>query len=207
MEATGMSEQTIEFFWDVGSPYTYLASARIEQVSRACNASVRWRPFLLGGVFRETGNRPPLEVPAKLNYMLDDLKTWAAYYKIPFAFPQAFPINSLLPMRAAIAADSLGRGREFAAAILRGFWSQGKDPAVPEHLNEAARSVGLDGDEIARMAQDPKIKEILKQNTAEAVERGSFGAPTFFVGKKMFWGHDRILLLEAYLRGELPRAQ
>ena len=202
-----MSQETIEFFWDVGSPYTFLASTRIEQVAQACNAQAEWRPFLLGGVFRETGNRPPLEVPAKLNYMLDDLKTWAAHYNIPFAFPSVFPINSLIPMRAAVGADTLGKGKEFAAAVMRTLWQEGKDPGQPDTLNEIARSVGLDGEKLVQMAQDPEIKEVLKKNTAEAVERGAFGAPTFFVGKKMFWGHDRIMLLEEYVKGELPQAE
>ncbi len=202
-----MSQRTIEFFWDVGSPYTYLASTRIEQVAQACNAQARWRPFLLGGVFRDTGNRPPLEVPAKLNYMLDDLKTWAAHYKMPFTFPSVFPINSLLPMRAAVGADRLGQGKAFAAGLMRALWLEGKDPSLPETLGEVARSAGLDGDELARMAQDPEIKEALKKNTAEAVERGAFGAPTFFVGKKMFWGHDRMVLLEEYVKGGLPQEE
>ncbi len=202
-----MSQRTIEFFWDVGSPYTYLASTRIEQVARACNAKAKWRPFLLGGVFRETGNRPPLEVPAKLNYMLDDLKTWAAHYKMPFSFPSVFPINSLIPMRAAVGADTLGKGKEFAAAALRTLWLEGKDPGRPDTLNEIVRSVGLDDERLVRMMQDPEIKELLKRNTAEAVERGAFGAPTFFVGKKMFWGHDRMMLLEEYVKGELPQAE
>jgi 2-hydroxychromene-2-carboxylate isomerase len=207
MEETNMSQRMIEFFWDVGSPYTYLASTRIEQVAEACNASARWRPFLLGGVFRETGNRPPLEVAAKLNYMLDDLTTWADYYKMPFTFPAVFPINSLLPMRAAVGADKLGKGKPFASAVMSMLWTQGKDPGLPENLNEVAESVGLTGDELAQMAQDPEIKEVLKRNTAEAVERGAFGAPTFFVGNKMFWGHDRIVLLEAYLTGDLPQKE
>ena len=201
-----MSNKTIEFFWDVGSPYTFLASTRIEQIAQAGNAQAKWRPFLLGGVFRETGNRPPLEVPAKLNYMLDDLKTWAAHYKIDFVFPSVFPINSLIPMRAAVGADTLGKGKEFAAAVMRTLWQEGKDPGQPDALNEIARSVGLDGEKLAQMAQDPEIKDVLKKNTAEAVERGAFGAPTFFVGKKMFWGHDRITLLEEYLKGNLPEA-
>ena len=204
-EETSMSQRTIEFFWDVGSPYTYLASTRIEQVAQACNAQAHWRPFLLGGVFRDTGNRPPLEVPAKLNYMLDDLKTWAAHYEMPFSFPSVFPINSLLPMRAAVGADRLGQGKAFAATLMRALWLEGKDPGLPETLSEVARSVGLEGEKLVEMAQDPEIKEILKKNTAEAVERGAFGAPTFFVGRKMFWGHDRLILLEAYVKGELPQ--
>jgi 2-hydroxychromene-2-carboxylate isomerase len=200
-----MAERTIEFFWDVGSPYTYLASTRIEQVADACKARVHWRPFLLGGVFRETGNRPPLETPAKLNYMIDDLKTWAAHYRMAFRFPSVFPINSLLPMRAAMAADLLGRGKDFAGALMRAFWTEGKDPGQPETLQGIAQSVGLDGQRVVRMTQDEAIKEGLKKNTAEAVARGAFGAPTFFVGKKMFWGHDRLMLLEAYVKGELPQ--
>jgi 2-hydroxychromene-2-carboxylate isomerase len=199
-----MSQRTIEFFWDVGSPYTYLASTRIDRLAEACNAQVQWRPFLLGGVFRDTGNRPPLEVPAKLKYMLDDLKTWAAHYKMPFSFPSVFPINSLIPMRAAVGADRLGKGKEFAEAVMEALWQKGQDPSQPDDLNEIARSVGLDGEALAQMVQDPEIKEVLKNNTAEAVARGAFGAPTFFVGKKMFWGHDRMILLEAYVKGDLP---
>ncbi len=202
-----MAQPTIEFFWDVGSPYTFLASTRIDQIAEACDVQVQWRPFLLGGVFRETGNRPPLEVPAKLNYMLDDLNTWAAHYGIRMGFPSCFPVNSLLPMRAAVGADTLGKGREFAKAVLEALWVAGKDPGQQDTLNEVAASVGLDGQKLAEMAQDPRIKDALKKNTAEAVERGAFGAPTFFVGKKMFWGHDRLVLVEAYVRGGLPKAE
>ncbi len=84
---------------------------------------------------------------------------------------------------------------------------KGRTRANRTRSNEIARSVGLDGEKLAQMAQDPEIKEVLKKNTAEAVERGAFGAPTFFVGKKMFWGHDRIMLLEEYLKGDLPQTE
>lgn len=116
-----MSERTIEFFWDVVSPYTYLASTRIDRVGRECGVPVRWRPFLLGGVFRRTGNRPPAEVPAKFAYILDDLKTWASYYKVSFRFPESFPLNSLMPMRAAVFADRSGKGHEFALAMMQAY--------------------------------------------------------------------------------------
>ena len=116
-----MSERTIEFFWDVVSPYTYLASTRIDRVGRECGVPVRWRPFLLGGVFRQTGNRPPAEVPAKFAYILDDLKTWASYYKVSFRFPESFPLNSLMPMRAAVFADRSGKGHEFALAMMQAY--------------------------------------------------------------------------------------
>lgn len=198
-----MAGKVIEFFWDVVSPYTYLASTRIEQVAEECGATVRWKPFLLGGVFRDTGNKPPLEVKQKGAYMIQDLKAWADLYKVPFQFPADFPLNSLFPMRAAVAADRLGKGREFAEAVMNLYWVNGKDPNEEENVKSIARSLGLDGEEIVRLTQDPAIKEDLKQNTAEAVKRGAFGAPTFFVGDKMFWGNDRFVLMEAYLKGEL----
>lgn len=199
-----MAEKTVEFFWDVGSPYTYLAATRIDKVAESCGASVRWRPFLLGGVFRETGNRPPIDCQAKGNYMLEDLKTWAAYYGVPFGFPAFFPVNSLGPMRAAVWADRQEKGAAFGRAILRVFWADGKDPSDPEILASTAASVGLDGEALLAATQDPDVKEGLKQSTQEAVDRGAFGAPTFFVGQKMFWGNDRLTLLEAYVRGDLP---
>ena len=198
-----MSGKEIEFFWDAVSPYTYLASTRIEQVARECGASVRWRPFLLGGVFRDTGNKPPLDVKHKGAYMIQDLTAWAAYYKVPFTFPASFPANSLLAMRAATAADRLDRGPEFARALMNAYWVEGKDISEEGNVRDVAGSLGLDVEAILRQTRDPEIKEALKQNTAEAVKRGAFGAPTFFVGEKMFWGNDRFTIMEAYLKGEL----
>ncbi|MDY6933196.1 MAG: 2-hydroxychromene-2-carboxylate isomerase [Spirochaetota bacterium] len=198
-----MSDTTIEFFWDVSSPYTYLASTQIVNIASECSTSVKWRPFSLGGVFKDTGNRPPLEVKSKNSYMLDDLKAWAAYYKVPLQFPSSFPVNSILPMRAAIAAERLGKGGEFAIAIMNAYWAEGKDPSLAEIIQSISSSAGLCGDEIIKLTQEPEIKEALKQNSTEAVNRGAFGAPTFFVGDKMFWGNDRLVLMRAYLNEEL----
>ncbi len=195
-------ETKIEFFWDAGSPYTYLASTKVQEVADRCGVPVEWRPFLLGGVFRETGNKPPLDVAAKGSYMIDDLETWARFYNVPFRFPSFFPVSSLLPMRAAVAAHRLGEGVRFAREIMKIYWVEETDPSVPENVQAAARAAGLDGETVLRMTQDPEIKETLKMNSGEAVARGAFGAPTFFVGKKMFWGNDRLLLLEAYLKGD-----
>jgi len=198
-----MPTPIIEFFWDVGSPYTYLASTQIEKVAQTAKASVKWRPFLLGGIFRDTGNRPPVEVPAKGAYMLKDLQTWAAYYQVPFSFPASFPVNSLLPMRTAVAAEMLGRGKEYALTVMHLYWAEGKDPSIPEIIKELLKTLDLDPEKIDQMVQTPEVKETLKANSAEAVSRGAFGAPTFFVGDKMFWGNDRLGLLEAYLKGNI----
>ena len=108
-----------------------------------------------------------------------------------------------IPTAAATAADRLGRGPEFGRAVMNLYWVEGKDISEEENVKGAANSLGLDGEEILRLTQDPEIKEALKQNTAEAVKRGAFGAPTFFVGEKLFWGNDRFVIMEAYLKGEL----
>ncbi len=198
-----MAEKTIEFVWDVGSADTYLASTQIDRLAQGCEAAVKWRPFLLGGVFRDTGNRAPAELPAKGAYLLDDLKVWSAYYGVPLDFPECFPISSILAMRAAIAADRLGKGSEFASQVMQLYWVDGGDPSDADSVKKVASSVGLDGDKIIQMVQEPEIKDALKQNSAEAVKRGAFGAPTFFVGEKMFWGNDRLIVLEAYLKGKI----
>ena len=103
-------------------------------------------------------------------------------------------------MRAAVGADRLGKGREFGAAIMHCYWADGKNPSDPEVIKEIATAIGLDGEKLIEMTQDAEIKDILKENTAEAVKRGAFGAPTFFAGDTMFWGNDRLVLLEDYLK-------
>lgn len=195
----------VEFFWDVTSPYTYLAATRIEDVAAAAGVRVHWRPFLLGGVFKATGNRPPAEVTAKAGYMLDDLETWARYYGVPFRFPSTFPINSLLPMRAAIAVDEEGHlaPNDYANAVMRAYWTEDRDVSQPEVLTEVLAEAGLDPDPVLDRTSAPEVKERLKALTGEAVQRGAFGAPSFFVGDKLFWGNDRLPLLEAWLKGTL----
>jgi 2-hydroxychromene-2-carboxylate isomerase len=107
-------------------------------------------------------------------------------------------------MRAAVFADRSGKGHEFALAMMQAYWCEGRDPSLLETVQGIAQSVGLDGERTIQMTQDQDIKEELRRNTEEAVRRGAFGAPTFFVGKKMFCGNDRLGMLELYLKGELP---
>ncbi len=195
--------QTIEFFWDVGSPYTYLASTRINRVAEKHSVPVRWRPFLLGGVFNATGNKPPASVAAKAQYMMANLQMWSAYYNEPLTFPSSFPINSLLPMRAATAADQLGKGPEFGSSIMSAYWGRGEDASQPDIVRTAAAEAGLDPDQVIEMTQDQAVKDTLRDTTDEAVRRGAFGAPTLFIGDDMFWGNDHLILIDAYFAGEL----
>jgi 2-hydroxychromene-2-carboxylate isomerase len=100
----------VEFYYDLGSPYSYLASTQIERICEEYDAELEWKPFLLGGILKETGNRAPLEVPNKRAYMVKDLANWAKRYGVQLNFPNLFPLNSVKPMRGALAAKDRGKG-------------------------------------------------------------------------------------------------
>ncbi len=188
----------LEFFYDLVSPYSYLASTRVEAVTARTGATLRWRPFLLGGVLRATENRAPVEIPAKGRHMWIDLARWSARLGIPFARPPVFPASSILALRAALAAEPLGRLVPFTQAVYRAYFVDGKDLSRPEVLAAAAAEAGLDG--AALLAAAPGYKEALMRQTQEAIDRGAFGAPAFFVGDQLFVGNDRLDFVEEALR-------
>ncbi|GAC1631929.1 MAG: 2-hydroxychromene-2-carboxylate isomerase [Nevskia sp.] len=198
-----MSGKTIEFFWDAASPYTYLASTRIEALAARTGATVSWRPFLLGKVFEATANRAPATIPAKGRHLFQDIQFWARHYGVPLVFPKVFPVNSVAALRAGLAADLAGKGGDYARAVMKAYWADGLDISQPEAIVAAAAAAGLDGAVLLAQTQEAAIKDRLRANTEEAVQRGAFGAPTFFVGRQMFWGNDRLVLLEDYLTGKL----
>ena len=179
---------TIEFFYDIASPYTFLAMTKMAALEEETGATVLWRPFLLGAVFKATGNTPPALVPARGSYMLGDLYRWARLYNEPFNFPSNFPANSLLAMRALMALPVEERP-DPSLALARAYWADGEDPADAEVV---AKYLGADA---VAAAADHKVA--LKENTDEAIKRGAFGAPTFFVGKSMYFGNDRLDFLKA----------
>lgn len=195
--------QTLEFFWDPASPYTYLASTQLEKLAHETGVGLRYRPMLLGGVFQATGNKPPGMLPAKGKHMLRDLALMGRYLKVPVEKPDSFPVHSVLSLRCALVAEQHGKHVEFSNAVMRGHWGAGLDVSKSEVLMDIAKLVELDGEALIAGTQDDAIKQQLKDNTAEAVARGAFGAPTFFLGEQMFWGCDRMDLIRAYLDGEL----
>jgi len=188
----------IEFFFDIASTYSYLASTQIDALGERVGVAVRWRPMLLGGVIKANDNRVPIEVPAKARYMLHDLRDWADLYGIELRFPQHFPPNTI-PIQRVLSALSDADARVLAKALFTAYWTQNQnlsDLAVLAHVIHAA---GFPSVELLARAQDQDIKDRLRATTDEAVARGAFGAPTFFVGDRMFWGNDRLPLLERYL--------
>ncbi len=189
---------TLEFFYDFVSPYSYLASTRVEDVARRTGATLRYRPFLLGGVFKATGNHAPLETEAKRLHMHVDLARWARRLGAPLNFPATHPFSTVLALRVALAADRQGRIAPFPHAVFRAAWVAGQDVTSPDVLAGIAGRVGLDG--AALVASAPDYKAALVEQTDEAVRRGAYGAPTFFVGEEMFVGNDRLDFVEQALR-------
>lgn len=197
------SDVRVELFFDVGSPYSYLAATQVPALRERTGARVSFRPFLLGGVFKEVGNAPPGGLAPKARWMLSDLTRWAARYGVPFRMSSHFPTNTLGAQRALLAAERLF-GEEamerLAMALFAAMWAEDRDLGSGEELARCAAEAGIDGAALAEAVGDPAVKEALKATTAEAVRRGAFGAPTFFVGDAMFWGNDRLPLLEDELR-------
>ena len=183
----------VEFYFDVGSPYSYLAYKALPGIAAAHGAQIVWRPMLLGGVFKATGNRSPVETPAKGKWMHQDLQRWAQRYRIAFNHNPYFPINTLTLMRGAVGMQAQGPiFHKYMDAIFHAMWGEPRNLGAADELAAVLRQAGIDVDAFQSLVNDPAVKEQLKKNTEEAVARGVFGAPTFFVGDELHWGQDRL---------------
>jgi 2-hydroxychromene-2-carboxylate isomerase len=193
--------RTLEFFFDYASPYSYLACEQVEALAKRTGAELRWRPFLLGAVFKATGNVPPITTASKATYLAKDLLDWTRHLGLPdFRMPDNFPINSLKADRLGLVAAEQGKISPFSHAAFRASFVQGKDVNDPQVLAELARAAGLEPEKALARMESQEIKDALRRNTDEAVARGAFGAPTFFVGEQMFFGNDRLMFVESALR-------
>lgn len=191
----------LEFFFDYGSPYSYLANSRLPGLAERTGAELHYRPMLLGGVFKATDNRSPALEPceAKRSYGSLELRRWIAYLGVPFSGNPHFPINTLLLMRTAVAAQRAGVFEPFHRAIYPAFWADGENLGEPEVVARVVEKAGLDARALLEAGGDPEVKAELRATTEEAVARGVFGAPTFFVEDEMFFGNDRLDFVERAL--------
>ena len=193
-------EHAVEFFFDYGSPFSYLADARLEDVAKRTGATIVHRPMLLGAVLKATGNASPMAVAAKGAYMAIELQRWARRYGVPFqANPFAFTSNTLPLMRGAVASQELGVFDAYHRAVFPAVWGSPVDLGNEEVFRDLLQAT-IDVDALLRAIGRQETKDRLRRNTDEAVERGVFGAPTFFVGGEMFWGNDRLDWVEEALR-------
>ena len=184
----------IEFWFDFGSPASYLAWFQLPKIAAARGATIDWRPMLLGGVFQAANNRSPVEIPAKGKWMLEDLPRWAARYGAPYARNPNFPINTLTLMRGAVGMQMRGEADflKYAEAIFPAMWQHGRNMGDPAVVAKVLTEAGFDPAAFQAMVADPAVKDKLKAVTQEATGRGVFGAPTVFVDGEMHFGQDRL---------------
>jgi 2-hydroxychromene-2-carboxylate isomerase len=215
---------TLTWYFDYSSPYTYLASTRIEGLCRSHGFALSWKPILVGGIFN-TINQSVYEArntPAKVRYGSKDVVDWARYYGIPFRFPTIFPVNSVKALRGALLAIEAGAISAYSHRVFRAYWAEDRDIADDETLRAIAQEAGLPGEDFLAWVRSPEAKERLRALTDEAMARGAFGSPTFFVedtapgspgedggseAGDMYFGNDRLVLLEDAMRRARLRAR
>jgi 2-hydroxychromene-2-carboxylate isomerase len=197
-ENTIMSK-TIEFIFDVGSPYTYLAYHQLPKIAEQHGVEILWTPVLLGGIFQATGNQSPAEIPAKARYSNIDLQRWANAGGLTMRMNPHFPINTLPLMRGAVAMQmrSPEEFQRYLRAVFSAMFEKPRNLNLPAEIGAVIAEAGFDPMAFMEQINDQKVKERLKENTSNAVVRGVFGVPTFFVGDEMFWGQDRLNFVTA----------
>jgi len=199
-----VTARQVEFHFDFGSPNAYLSHAVIPAIARRTGASFVYVPVLLGGVFKMTNNRSPMEafagVTNKLAYQQVETERFIARHGIArFAMNPHFPVNTLLVMRGAVAADMAGVLARYVDAMFAAMWEERRKLDDPEVAREVLDAAGLDGAGLLARAQEAPVKERLLENTKSSVARGAFGSPTFFVGGEMYFGKDQLRDLEEAL--------
>jgi 2-hydroxychromene-2-carboxylate isomerase len=186
--------RTVEFYFDLGSPATYLAYTQLPKICEQTDSQLIYVPILLGGVFKATGNASPATIPAKGRYMFIDLDRYAKRYGVPLKINPHFPINTLVLMRA-VTGMQLRHPERFAAFIdclFNALWIEGRNLNDPATVGAVLSENGFDPEEILALSAEEEVKAALKEATEKAVERGVFGAPSMFVGDQLFFGQDRL---------------
>ncbi len=191
----------IDFYFEFASPYGYLASTQIEAIAARHGREVVWRPIMLGAAFKETGARPLMHVPLKGPYLRHDVARFARLLGVPYREPPVMPANSLAASRAVIWIEESdpALAKRLAQAVFHAHWGEGRDISASEHVAEIAAPLGVQAAALLDAVADPRIKELLKERTQAAIERGVFGSPFIFVDDEPFWGADRLAQVEAWL--------
>ncbi|KAB2520341.1 2-hydroxychromene-2-carboxylate isomerase [Pseudomonas sp. GXM4] len=194
--------KTVEFYFDLGSPTTYLAHTQLAKICADTQSELIYIPMLLGGVFKATGNASPAMIPAKGRYMFQDLDRFAKRYGVQLRFNPHFPINTLILMRAVTGMQMRQPQRfaEFVDCLFKALWVEGRNLNDPQTVAAVLTENGFAPLEIMALTNDESVKAALKENTEAAIKRGVFGAPSMFIGDQLFFGQDRLDFLEEALR-------
>lgn len=183
----------LDFFFYIGSTYSYLSVYRADEIARRANVKLRWRPFNVRAIMLEQNNRPFIGKPAKLRYMWRDLERRAARHGIPFKGIPEYPVDpESLAGRVAYVAAQEGWCAEFSKEIYRLWFLEGKPPGTPDHAASVIALLGRDPEIAIMRANSPEIRASYDAETEMAKSLGIFGSPTFVCGKEIFWGDDRL---------------
>ena len=202
-----MSPAAPQFMFDFGSPNAFLSHEAIPAIEKRTGAKFEYVPILLGGIFKATNNKSPAETLAGIKnkrefHALETDRFVNRFHVKPYVWNPFFPVNTLNLMRAAVAAQAEGVFEKYVDAAFHHMWVEPKKMDDPEVAAKALTATGLDGAKLLARAQEPEVKAKLIENTQEAVERGAFGSPTFFVGKEMFFGKEQLREVEEMISGK-----
>ena len=191
----------IEFYFDFSSPYGYLAAQKIDEIGAKHGRAVAWKPFLLGAVFKTTRSEPLLGIPMKGDYARIDLPRAARLMGVPYTLPSPFPFMSVAACRAFywLADREPDRARTFAKAMFHASFGEGRDMSGAAAVLELAGGLGVDPGELGAALQGQAVKDRLRAEVDEGIDRGVCGSPFFFVDGEPFWGHDRLDHVDRWL--------
>ena len=191
--------KTVVFYYDFASPTAYLGYFRLREIVSQYDAKIDHRPILLGALHKCSNNTPPGAVPAKGAYLLVDMPRFSKRYGVPLVFNPHFPVNCIKALRGALVMEGHVDEEKYREAVYKAVWQDEQNIADEVIFKQVLKDVGIDAEPILQGITEDSIKQKLKDNTAEAIARGAFGAPTFFVGEEMFFGQDRLDFVEALL--------
>tara|TARA_X000000368_G_C22750212_1_gene588030 strand:+ start:57 stop:644 length:588 start_codon:yes stop_codon:yes gene_type:complete len=184
--------KSFSFFFDFSSPYAYLAHKQIRIIEKENAIKIIYKPILLGGLHKLSNITAAAYIPAKTKYIIRDCKIIAEKFKISFKFNTHFPINSLSIMRGALYAIKKEKLEDYCDQFFNAYWRDNVNLSDDIMINSLLKKLNIDQNDFNKSISSQNVKDELIKLTNEAYEKGVFGAPTFIVNKKLFWGQDRL---------------
>ncbi|MGE5096855.1 MAG: 2-hydroxychromene-2-carboxylate isomerase [Betaproteobacteria bacterium] len=192
----------VDFYFEFSSPYGYIASQLADDFEKRIGRPLAWRPMLLGPVFKLTGGAPLMSIPLKGEYSKRDFARSARLHKVPFRFPDKFPINTVAACRAFYWVNERdpAKAKELAKALYRAYFAEGRDIGEAATVVAIAGPLGIDGPALAAALDDPALKERTRGEVDAAIAKGVFGSPYFVIDGEPFWGVDRMPMAEEWIK-------
>ena len=184
--------KSFEFYFDFGSPYTFLAHKQIRKIEKQNSIKIQYMPILLGGLLKLAGIKANIDIPVKAKYMIKDCKLWAEKYNIEFKFNNYFPITTLNLMRCVLVAEKKDFSQNFINKVFDAIWKDGLNLNDSLIIEKLLKNLDINPKTFLMETADSKIKDQLKKRTDDAYNKGVFGVPSFIVNNKLFWGQDRL---------------